>query len=90
MRWSDAKHVQGDFLRDYLDGSSITLAAALNISRSRLSLILNGHAPVKADMALRLAVLLNTRAKLWAGMQAEYDLWQALQKPQPIIRPLRS
>ena len=77
----------GAVLRDYLNGTSIVQAAsALNISRSRLSRILNGHAPVTADMALRLAALLNTRAELW---QAEYDLWQASQKPRPVIRSLR-
>ena len=80
----------GAVLRDYLIGTSIVQAAsALNISRSRLSRILNGYAPVTADMALRLAALLNTRAELWTGMQAEYDLWQASQKPRPVIRPLR-
>ncbi|EEZ3781593.1 HigA family addiction module antidote protein, partial [Escherichia coli] len=62
-------HHPGAVLRDYLGGTSIVQAAsALNISRSRLSRILNGHAPVTADMALRLAALLNTRAELWAGM----------------------
>lgn len=76
----------GEVLRDYLTGTSIVQAAsALNISRSRLSRILNGNAPVTSDMAL----LLKTRAELWAGMQSEYDLWQALQKTQPVIRPLR-
>ncbi len=42
-----------------------------------------------ADMALRLAALLKTRAELWAGMQSEYDLWLASQKPRPVIRSLR-
>ncbi|MCA8728298.1 HigA family addiction module antidote protein [Escherichia coli] len=80
----------GDVLRDYLDGVSITQAASrLQVSRSRLSRILNGHAPVTADMALRLAALLNTRAELWTGMQSEYGLWQASQKPRPVIRSLR-
>ena len=83
-------HHPGAVLRDYLGGKSIVQAAsALNISRSRLSRILNGHAPVTADMALRLAALLNTRAELWAGMQSEYDLWQASQKPRSVIRSLR-
>lgn len=80
----------GTVLRDYLIGTSIVQAAsAMNISRSRLSRILNGHAPVTADTALRLATLLNTHVELWAGMQSEYDLWQASQKPRPVIRSLR-
>ena len=75
----------GDVLRDYLDGVSITQAASrLQVSRSRLSRILNGHAPVTADMALRLAALLNTRAELWTGMQSEYGLWQASQNHDPL------
>ncbi|MCB2256870.1 HigA family addiction module antidote protein [Escherichia albertii] len=79
----------GNVLRDYLDGVSVTQAASrLQMSRSRLSRILNGHAPVTADMALRLAALLNTCAELWTGMQSEYDLWQASQKPLSVIRPL--
>ena len=80
----------GEVLHDYLEGKGITRATSrLQISRSRLSRILNGHAPVTADMALRLAALLKTRAELWAGMQSEYDLWLASQKPRPVIRSLR-
>ncbi|MEE3661750.1 HigA family addiction module antitoxin [Brenneria sp. g21c3] len=80
----------GEVLRDYLEGVSITQAAfALQISRSRLSRILNGHAPITADMALRLGALVNTCAEMWADMQSEYALWQALQQPRPTIRPLR-
>lgn len=41
MRWSDDAHVQGNVLRDYLNSTSITQAAALNISRFRLSRMLN-------------------------------------------------
>jgi plasmid maintenance system antidote protein VapI len=31
-------------------------------------------------MALRLADALGTSAELWAGMQAQYDLWRASKK----------
>ncbi|HAH0896258.1 HigA family addiction module antidote protein [Escherichia coli] len=84
MRMFNPPH-PGEVLHDYLEGVSITQATSrLQISRSRLSRILNGHAPVRADMAL-----LKTRAELWAGMQSEYDLWLASQKPRPVIRSLR-
>jgi addiction module HigA family antidote len=80
----------GDVLKDYLDGVSITLAAdALKITRAQLSRILNGHAAITADMALRLAALLGTSAEMWADMQSEYALWQEAQKPRPVILPLR-
>lgn len=84
MRMFNPPH-PGEVLHDYLEGVSIIQATSrLQISRSRLSRILNGHAPVRADMAL-----LKTRAELWAGMQSEYDLWLASQKPRPVIRSLR-
>lgn len=84
MRMFNPPH-PGEVLHDYLEGVSITQATSrLQISRSRLSRILNGHAPVRADKAL-----LKTRAELWAGMQSEYDLWLASQKPRPVIRSLR-
>lgn len=80
----------GEVLRDYLDGTSVTLAAdALKITRAQLSRILNGHAAITADMALRLAALLGTSAEMWADMQSEYALWQEAQKPRPTILPLR-
>jgi addiction module HigA family antidote len=80
----------GEVLKDYLDGVSITLAAdALKITRAQLSRILNGHAAITADMALRLAALLGTSAEMWADMQSEYALWQEAQKPRPVILPLR-
>ncbi|MGQ8702284.1 HigA family addiction module antitoxin [Serratia marcescens] len=79
----------GEVLRDYLEGVSVTdAAAALKITRTQLSRILNAHAAITADMALRLSSLLGTSAVMWVDMQSEYELWQASQKPRPIIEPL--
>lgn len=79
----------GEVLRDYLEGVSVTdAAAALKITRTQLSRILNAHAAITADMALRLSSLLGTSAEMWIDMQSEYELWQASQKPRPIIEPL--
>lgn len=79
----------GEVLRDYLEGVSVTDAAgALKITRTQLSRILNAHAAITADMALRLSSLLGTSAEMWVDMQSEYELWQASQKPRPIIMPL--
>jgi addiction module HigA family antidote len=33
-----------------------------------------------ADMALRLSEAFDTSPDLWAGMQAQYDLWEASRK----------
>lgn len=77
----------GQVLREYLpEGMQITEAAhKLGVSRVALSRVLNQHAAISADMALRLEAALNTSASMWVGMQADYDLWQARQKPAPKV-----
>lgn len=79
----------GAVLREWLAEVSITQAAQhLGITRAYLSRILNGHASISADMALRLAALLGTSADMWLNMQSAYDLWQAAQQPRPKVVPL--
>ena len=79
----------GAVLKEWLADVSITQAAEhLGITRAYLSRILNEHASISADMALRLSVLLGTRADMWLNMQSAYDLWQAAQKPRPNVVPL--
>ncbi|WP_035054885.1 HigA family addiction module antitoxin [Andreprevotia chitinilytica] len=79
----------GEVLQDWLEGISVTEAAKrLHVTRAHLSRLLNGHAGISADMALRLSALLGTSAEVWQGMQSAYDLWQAEQKPQPQIERL--
>ena len=84
----------GEVLRDlYLKplGVSITAAAdALGVTRKHISEIVNGHAPVSADMAIRLAGALGTEPEIWVNMQAEYDLWEAAQKAPPKVKVLRA
>jgi antitoxin HigA-1 len=72
-------------------GVSITAVAdALGVTRKHVSEIVNGRAPVSADMAIRLAGALSTDAELWVNMQAQYDLWEATQKPPPKVKVLRA
>jgi addiction module HigA family antidote len=82
----------GEILRDlYLKplGVSITAAAdALGVTRKHVSEIVNGHAPVSADMAIRLAGALGTEPEIWVNMQAQYDLWEATQKAPPKVKVL--
>lgn len=76
----------GEVVKDFLEGTTVTDAAkALGITRAALSRILNGHANISADMAIRLSEALGTTAELWVNMQAQYDLWQARQKPRAIV-----
>ena len=79
----------GAVLREYLGDMSVTdAAAALGITRTALSRILNEKAGISADMALRLESALGTSAEMWTGMQSQYELWVASQTARPNIRPL--
>jgi antitoxin HigA-1 len=80
----------GTVLREWLpEGMTVTnAAAALHVARVTLSKILNGSAGISAEMALRLAQWLGTSPDLWLGLQTQWDLWQASQKPMPKIEPL--
>ena len=70
-------------------GVSITAAAdAFGVTRKHISEIVNGRAPVSADMAIRFAGALGTEAEIWVNMQAQYDLWEAMQKAPPKVKVL--
>jgi len=76
----------GAVLKEWLEGVSITTAASqLGITRAHLSRILNGHAGISADMALRLADYLGSTPESWLEMQMNFDLWQASQQPRPPV-----
>lgn len=81
----------GEVLREWIpEKMTVTVAAEqLGVSRVMLSKILNGHAGVSAEMALRLAAWLGTSPEVWLEMQTAWDLWQAEQKPLPAVLPLR-
>lgn len=66
-------------------GLTVTQAAKqLGVTRSALSRVLNGHAAISANMALRIEAWLGVerggRADVWLLGQTAYDLWQARQK----------
>ena len=57
-------------------GLSITEAAQLlDVSRTTLSRLLNGHAGISPEMALRLAKFFQTSVESWTNLQAQYDAW---------------
>ncbi len=73
----------GEILREYIEETHKTIteiAQGIGISRKNLSLILNGHAGVTAEMAIRLGAAFGTTPELWVNLQKQYDLWQAKQK----------
>ncbi len=57
---------------------SVTEAAeGLGVSRKTLSAILNGHAGISPEMALRLSIAFDTTPESWLHQQTQYDLWAA-------------
>lgn len=70
-------------------GISVSEAAArLGMSRVALSRVLNGHAAISPDLALRLERAGVSTARAWLAMQSNYDLARAEERPQPAVRML--
>ena len=79
----------GEVLREYLGNFSVTEAAVrLGINRVTLSRVVTGASGISADMAYRLADAFGTSPELWAGMQLQYDLYQAGKVRRPKIERL--
>ncbi|MXZ47009.1 MAG: HigA family addiction module antidote protein [Chloroflexi bacterium] len=59
-------------------GLSVTRAAeGLGVTRQALSDLVNGHAGISVEMAIRLSRAFGSSPETWLGMQMAYDLWQA-------------
>jgi antitoxin HigA-1 len=70
-----------------LDPLRLTVTAAaegLGVSRRTLSALLNGHAGISPDMALRLSKAFGRSPESWLQLQLQYDLWQAEQRSDEI------
>ena len=76
-------HPGGILKRQYLEPLSLTIsdfAKILGVSRKTLSKIINEHASITPDMALRLAKAFNTTPELCMNLQQNYDIGYASQK----------
>ncbi len=73
----------GEILRyEFLEPLGLTqkrMAAALGISRVRLSEILRGKRAITPDTAYRLARFFDTTPDFWLGLQTDVSLWDTLQ-----------
>ena len=78
----------GETIREFcVDPLRLTVtkaAEALGVSRKTLSALLNGSAGISPEMAIRLSKLFGGSAESWLIQQAQYDLWQALQRSDEI------
>ena len=71
-------------------GITVTDAAkALGVSRKAFSELVNGHARVSPEMAVRLSLAFGTSAESWLVQQVQFDLWKANQKrSEYLVTPL--
>src|SRR5258708_902040 len=66
-------------------GLTVTAAAeGRGVSRRTLSVLLNGHAGISPDMAIRLSKAFGRSPESWLQLQLQYDLWQAEQRSDTI------
>lgn len=79
----------GDWLRSEIveaHGLNVTdTAAKLHVTRQAMSNLLNGHAGLSAEMAIRFEKAFSVRADTMMRMQAAYDLAQARAREEEIV-----
>lgn len=80
----------GEILRkEYLEPAGLKaadLARATGLSTGRISEVLNGKRDITAEIALRLERATRASAKLWLGLQNDYDLLKTQKKKASTIR----
>jgi antitoxin HigA-1 len=79
MAMKDPPHPGGFVLRQCIEplGSTITqAAAALGVTRTTLSELVNEKRGISSEMAVRLSKVFGGSAETWLTQQAHYDLTQ--------------
>ncbi len=64
----------------YMEPLNLTVtqvSVAVSVSRKTMSKIINGHASITPELALKLSKAFHTSAELWLNLQQAYDLWEA-------------
>ncbi len=67
----------GEMIKDEIEARGVTqkeLAQKMGVSYSVFNEILNGKRPVTTEYALMLEAVLGTKASIWLGLQADYNL----------------
>ena len=82
----------GSILREdvinYLGLSLTEVAFRLGISRVALSRVINEHAGISANLAVRLELAGISTARMWLAMQMDYDLKIAQAAKKPKVKKL--
>jgi antitoxin HigA-1 len=87
MAMKDPPH-PGEVVRELcIDPAGLTVTAAaevLGVSRKALSELLNGHAGISPEMAVRLSKAFGGSVESWLTQQMQYDLAQVQKKAAAI------
>ena len=79
----------GEIIRDMCItplGLTVTQAAeGLGVTRKTLSLLLNGHAGISPEMAIRLSKAFGRSPESWMQLQVQYDLAQVTAHENNIV-----
>jgi addiction module HigA family antidote len=74
----------GEVLKDmFIDERNLTItevAKGLNMARANLSAVVNGHAGVSPELAVKLSEAFGNTAQFWVNLQNNYELWHAERK----------
>ena len=74
----------GEIVREVcVNATGLTVKEAserLAVDRTTLSRLINGKANISPEMAVRLAMALDSDPKLWLDLQRDYDLWRLQKK----------
>ena len=74
-----------DALIDNTNLSITEAAALLGVTRTTLSRLLNGHAAISPEMAIRLSKFFKTSVDSWMNLQVQYDIWLAQKKQNTFV-----
>lgn len=89
MTMKNPPHPGGVIRRLCLAPLGLTVQAAadgLGVSRKQLSELLNGHAGISVEMALRLSIAFGGSPESWIRQQSAYDLAQAQRTLLPKVK----
>jgi len=71
-------------------GIEVTEAAQrLGVARTTLSRVINGHAGISPDVAVRLEQAGVSTARFWMNLQANYELAKVQEKERPVVQRLQ-
>ena len=87
MPMKNPPHAGLSVRHDCLEPLGLTVSEAadrLGVSRKQLSDLVNGHAGISPEMAIRLDKAFGGGAETWYRLQAAYDIAQALRRADAI------